>query len=265
MMTPSAGRLWHSALCIGPKAILWSLTWLPGHLTEIVFEMPRRVSVLPQDPFGNYVVQYVLELGDTSASGAVMRGLAGHWPDLAQQKFSSNVVEKCLKLPGLAATQVLVVLCVCVCGCRVHLFLWSYCSSIGRGVFLAGIDVCSCVPTDDNKSSHQHTSRAASNPHILLYTGAGDRDQGADRFTAAGTPAAGCVCQLRHAVRTHGHPGALPRANSSLCHFLLASCSMPVLQLADADVHTSPLQGLHDNSSRKPSVLFSLYDPCVHS
>lgn len=59
-----------------------------------------------QDPFGNYVVQYVLELGDASASGAVMRGLAGHWPNLAQQKFSSNVVEKCLKLPGLAATQV---------------------------------------------------------------------------------------------------------------------------------------------------------------
>lgn len=73
--------------------------------------MPDSDALLPlQDPFGNYVVQYVLELGDTSASGAVMRGLAGHWPDLAQQKFSSNVVEKCLKLPGLAATQVPLVL-----------------------------------------------------------------------------------------------------------------------------------------------------------
>lgn len=60
----------------------------------------------PQDPFGNYVVQYVLELGDGAASGAVMRGLQGHYPELAQQKFSSNVVEKCLKLPGLTSTQV---------------------------------------------------------------------------------------------------------------------------------------------------------------
>ncbi len=35
-----------------------------------------------------------------------MRGLGGHFPELAQQKFSSNVVEKCLKLPGLSASTV---------------------------------------------------------------------------------------------------------------------------------------------------------------
>jgi hypothetical protein len=35
-----------------------------------------------------------------------MEGLVGHIPELAQQKFSSNVVEKCLKLPGLSANQV---------------------------------------------------------------------------------------------------------------------------------------------------------------
>ena len=83
----------------------------PRPLLKLTRQQPAALLLLLQDPFGNYVVQYVLELGDTSASGAVMRGLAGHWPDLAQQKFSSNVVEKCLKLPGLAATQVLVVVC----------------------------------------------------------------------------------------------------------------------------------------------------------
>ena len=56
--------------------------------------------VLLQDPFGNYVVQYVLELGQPEATGAVMRRLLGHYAELAQQKFSSNVVEKCLKLGG---------------------------------------------------------------------------------------------------------------------------------------------------------------------
>lgn len=57
-----------------------------------------------QDPFGNYVVQYVLELGHTEATEGIMLQLCGHYPELAQQKFSSNVVEKCLKLggPGLA-------------------------------------------------------------------------------------------------------------------------------------------------------------------
>lgn len=29
-----------------------------------------------------------------------MEKLEGHFPELSQQKFSSNVVEKCLKLPG---------------------------------------------------------------------------------------------------------------------------------------------------------------------
>ena len=53
-----------------------------------------------QDPFGNYVVQYVLELGHPEATAAIMRQLCGHYADLAQQKFSSNVVEKCLKLGG---------------------------------------------------------------------------------------------------------------------------------------------------------------------
>ena len=55
-----------------------------------------------QDPFGNYVVQYVLELGHAEATSAIMTQLCGHYPELAQQKFSSNVVEKCLKLGGPA-------------------------------------------------------------------------------------------------------------------------------------------------------------------
>ncbi len=53
-----------------------------------------------QDPFGNYVVQYVLDLGQGDATGRIMKQLEGHYPELSQQKFSSNVVEKCLKLSG---------------------------------------------------------------------------------------------------------------------------------------------------------------------
>ena len=58
-----------------------------------------------QDPFGNYVVQYVLELGHVEASTQIMRQLFGHYSELAQQKFSSNVVEKCLKLGGAGLNE----------------------------------------------------------------------------------------------------------------------------------------------------------------
>jgi hypothetical protein len=53
-------------------------------------------NVLPlvQDPFGNYVVQYVLDLGEVQYSDALVRCLIKHVCDLSVQKFSSNVIEK---------------------------------------------------------------------------------------------------------------------------------------------------------------------------
>ena len=54
--------------------------------------------MLSQDPFGNYVVQYILDLGLPWCNAEVMTRLAGNYAELSTQKFSSNVVEKCLKL-----------------------------------------------------------------------------------------------------------------------------------------------------------------------
>ena len=51
-----------------------------------------------QDGFGNYCLQYVLELEEVDTNDEIMSKLIGHFPELSQQKFSSNVVEKCLKL-----------------------------------------------------------------------------------------------------------------------------------------------------------------------
>eukprot|EP00879_Flechtneria_rotunda_P030113 GHRR01032679.1.p1 GENE.GHRR01032679.1~~GHRR01032679.1.p1 ORF type:complete len:143 (-),score=47.41 GHRR01032679.1:676-1104(-) len=62
-----------------------------------------------QDAFGNYVVQYVLELGQTESSRAIMNMLVGNYAELSMQKFSSNVVEKCLKLGGLGAERQIIV------------------------------------------------------------------------------------------------------------------------------------------------------------
>ena len=50
-----------------------------------------------------------------------------------------------------------------------------------------------------------------------MYAGAGGGDQGADRLTAAGAPAAGCVRKLRHAVRPDGHTGGSPHTSPPQC------------------------------------------------
>jgi len=72
---------------------------------RLVREVANHALRLSQDPFGNYVVQYVLDLGTTWACTVVMKQLAGSYCDLSTQKFSSNVVEKCLKLTGNQALE----------------------------------------------------------------------------------------------------------------------------------------------------------------
>jgi hypothetical protein len=53
---------------------------------------------LVQDPFGNYVVQYILGLQDPRVNAGVINNMFGRLNVLSRQKFSSNVVEKCLQL-----------------------------------------------------------------------------------------------------------------------------------------------------------------------
>lgn len=65
---------------------------------RLVAEIAANALVLSQDPFGNYVVQYILDLKILWATEDVMEQLEGHYAHLSMQKFSSNVVEKCLKL-----------------------------------------------------------------------------------------------------------------------------------------------------------------------
>ncbi|KAI9852044.1 MAG: hypothetical protein M1838_002013 [Thelocarpon superellum] len=72
----------------------------------------RQISMnsfpLVQDPFGNYVVQYILDLGEPSYTEPLIRGFVGHVAALSKQKFSSNVIEKCLRTADPAMKQLLV-------------------------------------------------------------------------------------------------------------------------------------------------------------
>ncbi|GFH15651.1 PUM-HD domain-containing protein, partial [Haematococcus lacustris] len=52
---------------------------------ELIERVAENAFVLSQDAFGNYVVQYVLELGQSEASQAVIAQLAGHFAELSMQ------------------------------------------------------------------------------------------------------------------------------------------------------------------------------------
>ncbi|CAI2166966.1 15262_t:CDS:10 [Funneliformis geosporum] len=65
---------------------------------QLVTEITYHALTLVQDPFGNYVVQYVLDLGDSRFTDALIRKFIGNVCALSVQKFSSNVMEKCIRV-----------------------------------------------------------------------------------------------------------------------------------------------------------------------
>ncbi|RMZ79770.1 hypothetical protein DV738_g3205, partial [Chaetothyriales sp. CBS 135597] len=63
---------------------------LIARITECAFD-------LVQDPFGNYVVQYILDLDEPTFTKPLCDSFKGRVVALSKQKFSSNVIEKCLR------------------------------------------------------------------------------------------------------------------------------------------------------------------------
>ena len=62
----------------------------------IIAMVVHHAKKLVLDPFGNYVVQYVLELKRGELTRSIAQALQGAFAELSLQKFSSNVIEKCL-------------------------------------------------------------------------------------------------------------------------------------------------------------------------
>ncbi|CEJ94096.1 Putative Pumilio domain-containing protein [[Torrubiella] hemipterigena] len=63
----------------------------------LVQKITQEARRLVQDPFGNYVIQYIIDLNEptfTEPLVSMFQGCIGH---LSRQKFSSNVIEKCLR------------------------------------------------------------------------------------------------------------------------------------------------------------------------
>jgi len=56
-----------------------------------------HTQVFVRNPYGNYVVQYVLELKMMEVNQRIGQKLLGTLLQLGKEKFSSNVIEKCLE------------------------------------------------------------------------------------------------------------------------------------------------------------------------
>lgn len=76
-----------------------------GGLVDRVIE---NAFTLVQDPFGNYVVQYILDLAEPCFTEPLCRSFLGNIVFLSKQKFSSNVIEKCIRCAGDETKRLLV-------------------------------------------------------------------------------------------------------------------------------------------------------------
>lgn len=74
---------------------------LIGRITSCAFD-------LVQDPFGNYVVQYILDLDEASFTKPLCESFATRICALSKQKFSSNVIEKCLRTADLETKRIMI-------------------------------------------------------------------------------------------------------------------------------------------------------------
>ena len=70
----------------------------PEQKLQLVNAITGCAYPLVQDPFGNYVLQYIFDQGETSFSQLLCKTFLGHVAELSKQKFSSNVIEKCIRI-----------------------------------------------------------------------------------------------------------------------------------------------------------------------
>ncbi|KAI3765551.1 hypothetical protein L2E82_15588 [Cichorium intybus] len=71
-------------------------------------ELLNCVSMLAQYQYGNYVAQHVLEHGKPNEHSIILQELAWKIVQMSQQKFATNVVEKCLTFGDASERQLLV-------------------------------------------------------------------------------------------------------------------------------------------------------------
>ena len=69
----------------------------PKQKITLTLEIAQHTQTFVKNPYGNYVVQYVLELKSIEVNKKIGQQLLGSLLTLGKEKFSSNVIEKCLE------------------------------------------------------------------------------------------------------------------------------------------------------------------------
>ncbi len=75
---------------------------------QLISAITSNAFSLVQDPFGNYVVQYILDLDEPAFTKPLCHNFAGNIPSLSKQKFSSNVIEKCLRTADFETKRIMI-------------------------------------------------------------------------------------------------------------------------------------------------------------
>lgn len=75
---------------------------------HLISQITANAYALVQDPFGNYVVQYILDLAEPAFTDPLCHSFKGNIPALSKQKFSSNVIEKCLRTADSDVKRVMI-------------------------------------------------------------------------------------------------------------------------------------------------------------
>jgi len=70
----------------------------PGPKMDNLFKnVVENTNSLAENQYGNYIIQHLFDIGSRRTTDAVKQKMKGRYVRYAKQKFSSNVVEKCLK------------------------------------------------------------------------------------------------------------------------------------------------------------------------
>ena len=80
--------------CVLQRCIDHAVGYQRAHLIK---QITDNAFHLVQDPFGNYVLQYIVDLEESCFTDPLCEAFRGQIPSLSKQKFSSNVIEKCLR------------------------------------------------------------------------------------------------------------------------------------------------------------------------
>ncbi len=80
-----------------------------GHQkAQLISQITANAFSLVQDPFGNYVLQYIVDLAEPAFTDPLCYSFQGSIPALSKQKFSSNVIEKCLRGAQPSVTRMMI-------------------------------------------------------------------------------------------------------------------------------------------------------------